>query len=75
MSANIGTTTGAWLMAVFGMKVKISDYAMPMLVFGLILVIQKRQDLQGAGRIRAGLGFLCLGIHYMKEGFEAPFFP
>ncbi len=69
--ANIGTTTGAWLMAAFGMKVKISAYAMPMLVFGLILTFQKRQDLQGAGRILAGLGFLFLGIHYMKEGFEA----
>ncbi|MCP4845994.1 MAG: Na/Pi cotransporter family protein, partial [Actinomycetia bacterium] len=69
--ANIGTTTGAWLMAAFGMKVKISAYAMPMLVFGLILTFQKRQDLQGAGRVLAGLGFLFLGIHYMKEGFEA----
>ena len=69
--ANIGTTTGAWLMAAFGMKVKISAYAMPLLVFGLILVFQKREDLKGAGRILAGLGFLFLGIHYMKEGFEA----
>ncbi len=69
--ADIGTTTGAWLMAAFGMKVKISAYAMPMLVFGLILTFQKRKDLQGAGKILAGLGFLFLGIHYMKEGFEA----
>ncbi len=68
--ANLGTTTGAWLMAAFGMKVKISAYAMPMLVFGLILAFQKRQDFQGAGRVLAGLGFLFLGIHYMKEGFE-----
>jgi phosphate:Na+ symporter len=44
--ANIGTTTGAWLVAAFGLKVKISAYA-------------------------TGLGFLFLGIHYMKEGFEA----
>ncbi|MDX2503884.1 MAG: Na/Pi symporter, partial [Gammaproteobacteria bacterium] len=28
--ANIGTTTGAWLVAGFGLKVKISAYAMPM---------------------------------------------
>jgi len=69
--ANIGTTTGAWLMAGFGMKVKISAYAMPMIVFGLVLFFQKQKELKGLGKVLAGLGFLFLGIHYMKEGFEA----
>ncbi|MCK5665297.1 MAG: Na/Pi symporter, partial [Thiotrichaceae bacterium] len=69
--ANLGTTTGAWLIAGFGLKVKISAYAMPMLVFGIILVFQKSKHLSGIGYILAGLGFLFLGIHHMKEGFEA----
>ncbi|PID46978.1 MAG: sodium:phosphate symporter [Proteobacteria bacterium] len=69
--ANIGTTTGAWLMAGFGLKVKISAYAMPMLVFGVILIFQKSKTLNGLGYILTGLGFLFLGIHYMKDGFEA----
>ncbi len=69
--ANIGTTTGAWLIAAFGLKVKISAYAMPMLVFGIILAFQKTRYLRGMGAILAGLGFLFLGIHYMKEGFSA----
>ncbi len=69
--ANIGTTTGAWLIAGFGLKVKISAYAMPMLVVGIILVFQKSNALKGMGYILAGLGFLFLGIHHMKEGFEA----
>ena len=69
--ANLGTTTGAWLIAGFGMKVKISAYAMPMLVVGIIFVFQKSKSLNGIGYILAGLGFLFLGIHYMKEGFEA----
>ncbi len=68
--ANIGTTTGAWLMAAFGMKVKISAYAMPMLVFGLLFVLQKSKQLKGLGNILAGIGFLFLGIHFMKEGFQ-----
>jgi len=68
--ANVGTTTGAWLIAGFGLKVKISAYAMPMLVFGVVLVFQKTKYLKGIGYIFAGLGFLFLGIHYMKEGFE-----
>lgn len=69
--ANIGTTTGAWLIAGLGLKIKISAYAMPMLVFGIVLVFQKNRQLKGVGSILAGLGFLFLGIHHMKEGFEA----
>lgn len=70
--ANLGTTTGAWLIAGFGLKVKISAYAMPMLVFGVVLVMfQKSKAFKGIGYILAGLGFLFLGIHHMKVGFEA----
>ena len=68
--ANIGTTTGAWLVAGFGLKVKISAYAMPMLVFGVLLLFQTSKNLKGIGYILVGLGFLFLGIHYMKEGFD-----
>lgn len=69
--ANLGTTTGAWLIAGLGLKIKISAYAMPMLVFGVLLILQKSKNLNGVGYVLAGLGFLFLGIHYMKEGFEA----
>ncbi len=74
--ANLGTTTGAWLVAGFGLKVKISAWAMPMLAFGVVLIFQKGKSqvsrtLGGVGWVLAGIGFLFLGIHYMKEGFEA----
>jgi len=69
--ANLGTTTGAWLVAGFGLKVKISAYAMPMLVFGIVLIFQNSKSLKGVGYVLTGLGFLFLGIHHMKEGFEA----
>ncbi len=69
--ANIGTTTGAWLVAGFGLKVDIASYALPMLAVAIVLVFQKNKYLRGAGLVLAGLGFLFLGIHHMKEGFEA----
>ncbi|GAA5214696.1 hypothetical protein GCM10025776_08280 [Corallincola platygyrae] len=68
--ANLGTTTGAWLVAGFGLKVNISAYAMPLLVFGVIFIFQSLKALRGLGYLLAGIGFLFLGIHYMKEGFE-----
>lgn len=68
--ANLGTTTGAWLIAGLGLKVNISAYAMPMLAFAIILVFQKSKSLKGVGYVLAGLGLLFLGIHHMKVGFE-----
>jgi phosphate:Na+ symporter len=68
--ANLGTTTGAWLVAGIGLKVDIAAYAMPMIALSIILVFQKPNTVRGLGYALAGLGFLFLGIHYMKEGFE-----
>lgn len=70
MGANIGTTTGAWLIAGLGLKVDIAAYAMPMLVFGVVLLMKKSALLKGTGYLILGAGFLFFGIHYMKEGFE-----
>ncbi len=69
--ANLGTTSGAWVMAGFGIRVNISAYAMPLLIFGVLLIFNRSRSLKGAGYVLAGIGFLFLGIHYMKEGFEA----
>lgn len=68
--ANLGTTTGAWLIAGFGLKVSLDAYAMPILVFGTVMLFQRSQQLKGIGYVLVGLGFLFLGIHHMKEGFD-----
>lgn len=68
--ANLGTTSGAWLVAGFGLKVKISAYAMPLLIIGLVCTFHRSKQIKGVGFALAGLGFLFLGIHYMREGFE-----
>ncbi len=68
--SNIGTTTTAWIVASFGVKVKIAYYAMPMLVFGVVLRFMKAKTPKGIGTVLLGLGFVFLGIGYMKEGFD-----
>lgn len=69
--SNIGTTTTAWLVSAFGLKIKISAYALPMLVFGVLLKFTKSKSSRGVGDILLGLGLLFLGIADMKDGFEA----
>ena len=69
--ANLGTTTGAWLIAGYGLKVNLAAYALPMLVFGVMMLMQTSKNLKGAGWVLMGMGFLFLGIDYMKTGFSS----
>ncbi len=69
--SNIGTTTTAWLISTFGLKIKISVYAMPMIIIGIsIPMLLKESSWRGIASILIGLGIIFLGIGYMKEGFE-----
>jgi len=68
--SNIGTTTTAWLVSSLGLKIKIAQYALPMLIIGVIMQFSKHNYYKGLGSVLIGLGFIFLGISYMKEGFE-----
>lgn len=68
--SNVGTTTTAWLVSSFGLKLKIAEYALPMLIFGVIMQFSKHTSRKGFGSVLIGLGFIFLGIAYMKGGFE-----
>ena len=50
-------------------SVNLSAYALPMLVFGVLLNFPAESFAQGWRLDLIGFGFLFLGIHYMKEGF------
>ena len=68
--SNVGSTTTAWIVSSLGVDVKISTYAFPMLVFGVVLRFFKSNGVKGTGNVLLGLGFIFLGISYMKDGFD-----
>lgn len=69
MGANLGTTTGTWLVATFGLSMSLSKIALPLLIFGVLLLFQSRVTYSAVGHLLLGMGFLFLGIDYIKEGF------
>jgi len=69
--SNIGTTTTAWIVSSFGVKIDIAKYALPMIIFGVVLSFKDEKSYKGFGNILLGLGFVFLGIAYMKSGFES----
>ena len=68
--SNVGSTTTAWIVSSLGVDVKISTYAFPMLVFGVVLRFFKSNGVKGTGNVLLGLGFIFFGISYMKDGFD-----
>ncbi|WP_181022117.1 Na/Pi cotransporter family protein [Campylobacter hyointestinalis] len=68
--ANLGTVTGAWLVAGLGLKVDIASYAMPLIVVGMLFIFNKSDKIKGCGYFLFSIGLLFLGIAYMKSGFD-----
>lgn len=69
--SNVGTTTTAWIISSIGVKVDMATYAMPLIIFGVAFKFSNNKNYQGIGKIVLGLGFIFLGIDYMKDGLEA----
>ncbi|TEY02005.1 Na/Pi cotransporter family protein [Campylobacter sp. US33a] len=66
---NLSTAGSAWIVGYLGVKSQISLFAMPLIVFGVIFFLNKHKKIKGFGLFLLSLGFLFLGISYMKEGF------
>ncbi|MBS2099522.1 Na/Pi cotransporter family protein [Carboxylicivirga linearis] len=67
MGANIGTTVTGWIITLFGFKVKISAYALPMIGLGLPLIFSKKPSNRSWGEFIVGFALLFLGLEYLKE--------
>jgi phosphate:Na+ symporter len=66
MGANIGTTVTGWIITLFGFKVKISAYALPMIGLGLPLIFSKNTNRRSWGEFIVGFALLFLGLEYLK---------
>jgi phosphate:Na+ symporter len=66
--SNLGTTATAWLVSIFGLKIKVAYYALAILVFGMLA---RMKSSKSVGDILIGLALLFLAIGFMKEGFES----
>ena len=72
MGSNIGTTVTSWIVAIFGFKMKIESFALPLVGTGGIglVLFNSSSKLFQFSRLLIGFGFLFLGLSYMKESVE-----
>lgn len=68
--ANLGATSGIWLLALAGQNLSLSPLALPLLVFGVLAGFFGTRS-KAAGRIVLGIAFIFLGIDQIKDGFAS----
>ena len=67
MGANIGTTLTAWLISIFGFKVKISAMALPIIAFGFPMLFSSRGSIKSWGEVLIGFALLFMGLEFLKD--------
>lgn len=67
MGANIGTTLTAWLISVFGFKVDIAAFALPLIAIGIPLMFTNKNRLKSWGEVLIGFAILFMGLEFLKE--------
>ena len=70
IGATFGTTSTPWLVAIFGFRLRISAFALPMLGIGAFLWIIAKGKTRSAGAILAGFGLLFIGIDYLQTEWK-----
>ena len=69
--SNLGTTFTGWIVATLGFKLDIEALSLPLIAVGTLALLSAGGRVAEFGRVLAGLGFLLLGLDFMKTSVAA----
>ncbi len=67
MGANVGTTFTAWIIALFGFKVDISAFALPLIGLAIPLLFSSKGRTKSIGEFTIGFAFLFMGLDMISK--------
>ncbi|MEG1905217.1 MAG: Na/Pi symporter, partial [Bacteroidales bacterium] len=67
MGANVGTTVTAWIISIFGFKVSISVFALPLIGLAIPFIFSSNSKRKSWGEFMVGFAFLFLGLDFLKN--------
>ncbi len=67
MGANVGTTATAWIISLFGFKVNIAAFAIPLVGFAVPMMFAKKDTWKNWGEFLLGFALLFLGLEYLSN--------
>lgn len=66
MGANVGTTITAWIISLFGFKVNISIFSLPLIGLCIPLIFSNKSKRKSWGEFLMGFAFLFMGLDFLK---------
>ena len=66
--ANVGTTGTGWLVALIGVRVSLSSYALPMIFIGALIKLLTGGRIAAAGASLAGFALVLYGLTTLQQG-------
>jgi len=66
--ANVGTTGTGWLVALVGVRVSLSSYALPMIFVGALVKLLGGGRIAAAGAALAGFALVLFGLTTLQQG-------
>src|SRR5262245_19654907 len=66
--ATVGTTGTGWLVALIGLRVSLSSYALPMIFAGALAKLLASGRIAAAGAALAGFALILYGLTTLQEG-------
>ncbi len=72
MGANIGTTVTAWIISIFGFKVDMAAFALPLLAIALPLIFSGKSNRKSIGEFIFGFLSFFMGLSYLKANAPRP---
>ena len=70
--ANVGTTGTGWLVALIGVRVSLSSYALPLIFFGALVKLLGRGRTRGSGRLARRFRARALRPNHPSTGHGRP---
>lgn len=67
MGANIGTTVTAWIISLFGFKVSIAAFSLPMIAVAIPFIFSGKSKRKSIGEFILGFAFLFMGLEMLKD--------
>ena len=67
MGANVGTTFTAWVIALFGFKVNISAFVLPLIGLSVPLLFSNKSRTKSIGEFLIGFSFLFMGLDLISK--------
>lgn len=72
LGANVGTTVTGWIVSLFGFKVNLGMYALPIMAVGVPMIFISYGKTKDWGEFLIGFAMIFFGLGFMREAMPLP---